>query len=58
MSRLELVAGNMAVNLVVTVRNRSFIANHVNKMKSKQNVLWHHVLTSDYFAYLGSRENQ
>ena len=58
MPRLELVAGNMAVNLVVNVRNRPFIANRVNKMKSQQNVLWRHVPTSDNPAYLRSREDQ
>ena len=37
------------------VEYQQFIANRVNKMKSHQNVLWHHVPTSDNPADLGSR---
>ena len=34
---------------------RQFVANHVNKMMSQENVLWRHVTISDNPADLGSR---
>jgi len=62
--RLELVAGHMAANLAVNVRDalqpdcdplQQFVMNRVDKIQQHQGIVWHHIPKDQNPADLGSR---